>query len=213
MNNVIFHNRKDAGEKLGKALLKYKDKKDLVVLGIPRGGVELAYEVAKALNAKFSLIIVRKLPIPYNPEAGWGAIAEDGSTYYTEFKDEVSKEEQEEIIKAQSAELVRRVKVFRQGKKLLSLKNKTVIIVDDGLAIGSTVMAAIIMCKKQNPKKLIVAVPISGMQAKNLVEKHADEVVVLSVPPAFQAVAEGYEEWHDVTDEEALKFIKKTLRK
>lgn len=208
----MFIDRKDAGYKLSRELLKYKSK-DVVVLGVPRGGVEVAYEVAKELDAELSIIVSRKLPLPFNPEAGFGAIAEDGSIFIREDTyrwlpgDDVKK-----IIDEQEAEIERRIKVLRGGEPLLSIEGKTVILVDDGLAMGSTMRVSISMCKNRNAKRMIVAVPVSGEETARDIEGLVDELVVMEIPPYFQAVAQVYVNWHDVSDEEVMEILKKWQR-
>jgi putative phosphoribosyl transferase len=209
----MFIDRKDAGVKLAKALDRYKDK-DVLVLAIPRGGVEVAYEVAKYLDAEFSLLISRKLPIPYNPEAGFGAIAEDGSTYIvSDAKRWLSKEEIEKIKKDQIDEIKRRINILRQGNPLPKIKDRTVILIDDGLAMGSTMRAAIELCKNEKAMRIIVAVPVAGKDVKNEIGKLVDEIIVLEMPLFFNAVAQVYLNWHDVTDNEVIEILNRLKNK
>jgi putative phosphoribosyl transferase len=209
----MFIDRKDAGVKLAKALDRYKDK-DVLVLAIPRGGVEVAYEVAKYLDAEFSLLISRKLPIPYNPEAGFGAIAEDGSTYIvSDAKRWLSKEEIEKIKKDQIDEIKRRINILRQGNPLPKIKDRTVILIDDGLAMGSTMRAAIELCKNEKARRIIVAVPVAGKDVKDEIGKSVDEIIVLEMPVFFNAVAQVYLNWHDVTDNEVLGILNRLKNK
>ena len=209
----MFIDRKDAGVKLAKALDRYKDK-DVLVLAIPRGGVEVAYEVAKYLDAEFSLLISRKFPIPYNPEAGLGAIAEDGSTYIvSDAKRWLSKEEIEKIKKDQIDEIKRRINILRQGNPLPKIKDRTVILIDDGLAMGSTMRAAIELCKNEKAMRIIVAVPVAGKDVKNEIGKLVDEIIVLEMPLFFNAVAQVYLNWHDVTDNEVIEILNRLKNK
>lgn len=141
----MFDNRKDAGEKLGRALEKYRDK-GVLVLAIPKGGVEVGYEVTKYLNAEFSIIISRKLPFPDNPESGFGAVAEDGSMFIFDFaKDFFPPEMIDSILSEQRSEIERRIAVLRKGKPLPEIKGRTVILVDDGIAMGSTMRASLFL--------------------------------------------------------------------
>ena len=209
----MFIDRKDAGVKLAKTLDRYKDK-DILVLAIPRGGVEVAYEVAKYLNAELSLLISRKLPIPYNPEAGFGAIAEDGSIYIIPNANSwLSKEEIEKIKKDQIDEIKRRINILRQGKPLPEIKGRTVIIIDDGLAMGSTMRAAIELCKNKKARRIIVAVPVAGKDVKDEIGKSVDEIIVLEMPVFFNAVAQVYLNWHDVTDNEVIEILNRLKNK
>ena len=204
---MMFEDRKDAGKRLAKALTKYRNK-DVLILAIPRGGVEVAYKVAEYLNAELNLLVSRKLPFPSNKEAGFGAIAEDGSTFI--FKDAygwLSEEKIEEIKMEQIDEVRRRIEVLRQGKKLPEIKGRIVILIDDGLAMGSTMRAAIMLCKNKGAKKVVVAAPVSGEDIAREIEEIVDEIVILEKPVFFQAVAQVYKNWHDVTDSEVIEIL------
>ena len=205
----MFEDRKDAGKKLAKELARYKGK-SVLVLGIPRGGVEVAYEVAKYLDAELSILVSRKLPLPFNPEAGFGAIAEDGSTLIQ--KDTyswLSREEVEEIIREQKLEVDRRIKALRKAKLLPRIKGRTVILVDDGLAMGSTMKVSVNLCKNKEAGKIIVAVPVSGESTAREIGDMVDEIVVLEMPPFFQAVAQVYTNWRDVQDSEVIEILER----
>lgn len=205
----MFRDRKDAGQKLGLALQKYKGT-DTLVLAIPRGGVELGVEVAKALQCDLSLIICRKLPYPHNPESGFGAIAEDGSVYINQMAAATVPEyEIEQIIIEQSKEIERRIQTLRNGKPLPTIKDRTVILVDDGIAMGSTMHTAVALCRKQEAKKIIVAVPVAGTESIEKFSQMADEVIVLESPADFHAVAQVYANWYDVSDEEVMDLLQK----
>ncbi len=203
----MFEDRKDAGERLARALEKYKNKK-VLVLAIPRGGIEVGYEVAKYLNADLSILVSRKLPYPDNPEAGFGAIAEDESTFI--FEDAarwLSKETIDRIIKEQKQEIKRRIEVLRKGRPLPEITNRVVILVDDGIAMGSTMRAAIMLCKNKKVRKIIVAAPVSGRAVAEEIGKMVDEIVILEKPVFFQAVAQVYRNWCDVSDEEVIGIM------
>lgn len=205
----MFEDRKDAGEKLAKALVKYKDE-DVLILSIPRGGVEVGYQVAKYLNADFSLIVTRKLPFPDNPESGFGAVAEDGSTFvYKSYTYYLSEETINKIIREQKQEIERRIDVLRKGRPLLEVQNKTVILIDDGIAMGSTMSASIKLCKNRKAKKIVVAAPVSGEEMADKLGKMVDEVVILEKPRFFQAVAQVYRNWYDVPDQEVIEILEK----
>jgi len=212
----MFEDRKNAGEKLANALKKYlprrqagKNKK-VLVLAIPKGGVEVAYSVAKYLKADFSLLISRKLPFPDNPESGFGAIAEDGSVFINEEAARwISQKEIERIKKEQIEEISRRIEILRKGKPLPKISGRTVILIDDGLAMGSTMRAAITLCKKQEAKKIIVAAPVSSKDVAEEIGKLVDEIIVLEKPEFFHAVAQVYKNWYDVSDEEVIGIMRK----
>lgn len=204
---AMFENRKDAGKKLAGALEKYADENALV-LAIPRGGVEPALEVAAHLNAEFSLIISRKLPYPDNPEAGFGAVAEDGSAFIINGATGWLSAAEMDIIKnEQIQEIKRRIKVLRKGRPLPDIEGRTVILIDDGLAMGSTMRAALLMCRKHNPDKIIAAVPVAGRDVAKQMQSEVDKLIVLESPPFFRAVAQVYRNWYDVSDQEVLNLI------
>ncbi|WP_200763867.1 phosphoribosyltransferase [Nitrosophilus alvini] len=205
----MFKDRKDAGKKLAQALMKYRDEKP-IVLAIPRGGTEVGFEIAKALDADFSLIICRKLPFPYNPESGFGAVVEDGTVFINRAAAAgLDDEEINRIIEKQFQETKRRIEILRKGKPLPPLENRTVILVDDGIAMGSTMTAAVEMCKKRGARKIVVAVPVAGKRAIEFFRHFADEIIVLESPADFHAVAQVYLNWYDVSDKEVLEIMKK----
>lgn len=203
----MFDDRRDAGEQLARALADYRGK-DVVVLAIPRGGVEVGYQVARALDADFSLVIARKLPFPDNPEAGFGAIAEDGSAVIIEQAAYgLPRDTIERIVEFQRNEITRRIQVLRRGNSLPDLKDRTVILVDDGIAMGSTMRAAIKLCENQGARRIVAAVPVTGERVAREIGALVDEIVVLEKPPFFRAVAQVYRNWHDVSDREVLEIM------
>jgi predicted phosphoribosyltransferase len=204
----MFRDRKDAGEKLAQALEKYRDK-DTLVLAIPRGGVEVGYLVAEYLHANFSIIISRKLPFPDNPESGFGAIAEDGSTFiFADTKYWIPKPTINRVIEEQREEIKRRIAVLREGRPLPEVLNQVVILVDDGVARGATMKAAVMLLKNKKAKKIIVAAPVSGNEFVEEMSQEVDEVVILERPRFFQAVAQVYYNWYDVPDKEVIEMMK-----
>lgn len=205
----MFKDRTDAGKQLAQALENYRDE-NVLVLAIPRGGVEIGYQVAAHLNSELSLLISRKLPFPYNPEAGFGAVAEDGSTFINEYAAKGLSDELIESIKdEQIREIKRRIEVLRNGEPLPDMKDRTVILTDDGLAMGSTMNAAIKLCKNRSAGKIVVAVPVAGRGVVNRIGNFVDDIIVLDIPPFFQAVAQVYENWYDVSDNEVLEIMSK----
>jgi len=209
----MFENRSDAGRQLGRALDAYRDE-DVIVLAIPRGGVEVGYQVAQHLNAEFSMLIARKLPYPNQPEAGFGAVAEDGSTVILEDAARwVSDRQIERIVERQRQEIERRVEALREGQPLPDLAGRTVILVDDGIAMGSTMRASIGCCRHQGADKIVVAVPVAGQAVAEAIgegpDRLADEIVVLEQPEFFRAVAQVYERWYDVPDSEVRVIMER----
>ncbi len=204
----MFEDRSDAGQALAQALQAYATENPLV-LAIPRGGVEVGYEVAKALDTEFDLLIVRKLPLPYNPEAGFGAIAEDGSTFiFDRAARSIPEATRKQIAERQQQEIQRRIDVLRQNQALSEITGRTVILVDDGIAMGSTMRAALKMCRRQAAERVIVAVPVTGPRQVEEIGALVDALIVLKVPDNFRAVAQVYRHWRDVPDEVVLEIMK-----
>jgi len=205
----MFNDRKEAGQKLGKALEHYRGC-DGIILAIPKGGVKIGYYVAEHLDIPWSIIISRKLPFPDNPEAGFGAIAEDGSTFFiADFSKRLPLAVIQKVLEEQKRELKRRIDVLRDGKPLPEITGKLVILVDDGIAMGSTMQAAVRLCRNKNASKIVVAAPVAGPAAAAELAKAADEVVILEQPPFFHAVAEVYKNWYDVSDDEVVQILRK----
>lgn len=205
----MFKDRKDAALKLAEALEKYKDK-NAVVLGIPRGGAETAFYIALHLHAQLSLLVSRKLGHPGNPEYAFGAIAEDGSIYLSPFaKQELSEETINTVVEEQKKEIERRIKILRKGNSLPELKDKIVILADDGIATGATIFAAIEMCKKRKAGKIVIAAPVSGEDMEEKLAKKVDEVIILEKPDNFFAVSQAYENFYNLTDDDALGFMER----
>ncbi len=206
---MIFKDRKDAGRRLAEALMRYKEEHPLV-LAIPRGGTEVGYEVAKALDADFDLLIARKLSFPDNPESGFGAVAEDGSLYIIPYySDLMDPRLVEAIVESQKEEIVRRIRTLRGGRALTPVAGRTVIVVDDGIAMGSTMRAALAYCRHHGAEKIVVAAPVGIPRVEKEFQEIADDVVILSTPPYFRAVADAYERWYDVSDEEVLSIMRR----
>ncbi len=205
---MTFKDRSDAGHQVGLALKAYGDKGPLV-LGIPRGGVEVAYQAARLCNADFSILIVRKLPFPDNPEAGFGALAEDGSLYLIpDAERAIPRSVVENIVQAQRTEVRRRVEVLREGRKLPSLAGRNVVLVDDGIAMGSTTQAAVLCCRNLHAAHITVAAPVASPRAVDALYPVADRVIALHAPDAFRAVAAFYQNWYDVPDDEVIRILR-----
>ncbi len=197
----------------------------LIVLGIPRGGVVVGKELAEVLNSPLDVIITKKIGAPGNPELAIGAVGPfDGERSRTAQGEPVINEElatqagaDEKYLKAQisklKVEIKKREKEFRSGKAPLNLKDKVVIITDDGVATGATMMAAIELARQQNPKKIIVAVPVIAKDSLDKIEKLADEVVYLEAPSLFFAVGQFYQHFNQVTDEEVMDILNKQINK
>jgi predicted phosphoribosyltransferase len=204
LEKPLFRDRKDAAQQLALSLMEYKGKNALI-LGIPRGGVEIGYYIAKELEAELSVIITKKIPHPQHPEYGIGAICEEGTIYMNQ--DNVVPENiLSPIIKGLKEEIRRRVLLYRDGDPIPEMKDRVVIIVDDGIATGVTLIAAMLLCKKHKPSKIIVAVPVSGTSFIPEIRK-ADELVILYQPSYFLGVGQAYEDFSQLTDEKVLSFL------
>lgn len=209
---MIFKNRQEAGQQLAEKLTKYAKDKPIVV-ALPRGGVVLGYEVAKKLKAPLDILVARKIGAPLHPEFGIGAIAPNGifilnTDLIKSFG--ITESELKKVIKTQTKEMTRRVELYRQDLPLIDLKNRTVIVIDDGLATGVTTQAAILSIKQMSPKKIILAVPISPPDTANKFRKKVDEFLCLLEPAGFYAVGAYYEDFEQVTDDEVISLIRKS---
>jgi putative phosphoribosyl transferase len=205
----MFADRKDAALQLGKALEQYKNTNALV-LGIPRGGAETAFYVAIHLGTELSMLISRKLGHPENPEYAFGAIAEDGSIYLSPHaKAELSESTINSVVAEQKLEIQRRIKMLRKGKPLPDITGRTVILVDDGIATGATIFAAIELCKKQKAGKIVIAAPVSSPDVEKRFFNKADEIVILEKPEYYHAVSQVYESFHQLSDEDTVGFMER----
>ncbi len=210
--NYVFRDRVHAGELLASKLKPYVGK-DSIVLAIPSGGVPIGSTIAKELGLQMDLIIVRKLPIPYNTEAGFGSMSWNGEVKLNEKLVEqlqLSDPEIDSIIRDVKSELDKRMEIFRGNIPFPELKGKTAIIVDDGLASGYTLLAAISSVKRLSPARIIVAVPTASKNAVDLLALYVDEIFCLNIRETkIFAVADAYQEWHDLTQHEVLKLLGK----
>ncbi|MFZ2177179.1 MAG: phosphoribosyltransferase family protein [Rhodococcus sp. (in: high G+C Gram-positive bacteria)] len=206
-----FLDRRDAGRRLAEHLQAYRGE-NTVILGLPRGGVPVAYEVARALEAPMDVIVVRKLGVPYQPELAFGAIGEDGAKA---INDEivrtahVSAEELTMVEQAQRAELQRRVVRFRQERPRISLTGRTAIIVDDGMATGATARAGCQVARAQGAERVVMAVPVASREAADILTDVADEVICLETPAFFYAVGQWYQDFGQTSDDEVCDLLRR----
>ena len=203
----MFQDRSDAGKKLAEALIAYRGH-DVVVYALPRGGVVLGVEVARTLKAPLDLIVVRKIGHPLQPEYAIGAVAEDG--YLLVNPDEIAGLDRLWFDRAAGAELEearRRRKVFLQGRGPIAVKQKIAIIVDDGLATGLTMFAAIHEIRKRHPQKLVVAVPVAAYETAEKLRSVVDDLVVLHIPQWMGAIGAFYERFDQVSDDEVVALM------
>jgi putative phosphoribosyl transferase len=207
---TLFADRVDAGKRLAQALKAHVGK-DAVVLAIPRGGVVVGYEVAKALVLSLDVIIPRKIGAPNNPELAIGAMTEDGTILLDgRLVDylSVSQEYIEEESEAQKAEIHRRLRLYRGNIPYPSLKGREVILIDDGIATGSTMKAALASVRKRGAKSVIIAIPVGPPSTIRELEKEADRVVCLHAPEAFYAIGQFYGDFTQTQDEEVIRLLK-----
>ena len=208
---MIFKNRLEAGQKLAEKLIKYKDQKNILVIGLPRGGLILAQEIAKKINSSLDIVVPRKIGAPNNPEFAIGAITEEGEPFLNEdiidyYK--ISKEYIVQEIAQEKKEAQRRLKVYRGEKEAISYKDKIIILVDDGIATGSTMLAALAFLKKKKVKKIIVAVPVLAKDTIKIIKKEAEELIYLEAPLLFGAIGAFYREFTQTTDQEVIEIMK-----
>jgi len=208
---AIFENRQDAGRQLTEKLSGYNEQ-PVIVLAIPNGGVPVALEVALALDADLDLVISRKIPIPLNPEAGFGAIADDGTIILNEEvvkRIGLTRQQIDYEASRVRAEIKQRSMLYRGDRPLGSVRGRTVIIIDDGLASGFTMMAAVESVRHRRPKEIVVAVPCASASAVKQLERVADKVVTVTTGfmPRF-AVADFYRQWYDLSDDEVIRYLR-----
>jgi putative phosphoribosyl transferase len=207
----VFRDRFQAGTLLADKLREYYREKNVIVLAIPAGGVPVGYMVAKELAVPLDVVVVRKAQIPWNTEAGFGAVTWDGETVLNEPLVEqlgLTREEIEESISKTKRNIQERLRKFRGDKPLPQLRDKVIIFVDDGLASGFTMLATARSARKRRPKKIVVAVPTASLGAVELLMSEVDEIVCLNIRSGLSfAVADAYENWYDLTDEEVLKIL------
>ncbi|MGD1074732.1 MAG: phosphoribosyltransferase [Thermodesulfovibrionales bacterium] len=209
----MFKDRRDAGLQLAEKLRHYKSRKGVLVLALPRGGAVTALEIARAIGAPFDVLIVRKLGFPGQQELAIGAISETGAVVLNQrvlAYGDISKKYIEEEISAQKDEIARRLNLYRGGKRLENLQGKTVILVDDGVATGATMKAAIVTIKQETIERLVVAIPVAPIETADELRAMTDEFVCLYTPPDFMAVGNYYGDFTQVTDDEVAEILKET---
>lgn len=208
---MIFKDRQDAGIQLAKSLIKYKNQPNTIVIGLPRGGVVVAYEVAKTLNLPLDITCPRKISAPSNPEFAIGAITETGQGIFNERviqQLQISQTYLNEAVENEKAEAQKRLKKFRGNMIPRNFKDKVAIIIDDGLATGSTMKAAILSMHASGTAQIIVGIPVSPPDTLNEIRSMVDNVVCLDTPPFFQAVGQFYQSFDQTSDSEVIELLK-----
>ena len=207
---MLFESRKEAGLILAKELFKYQNDKNSLVLGLPRGGVVVAAEVANLLHLPLDVILSRKLPYPPQPELAVGAVAEHGAVFINEeFQEAVRRDSiwLEELVREQRAVLQKRANLYRPHRHARDLQGKTVILVDDGIATGATMKVAIQATRAAGAAKVVVAIPVAAPSSIRELETEANEVICLDTPEYFYAVGQAYQSFDQVTDEEMISIL------
>jgi len=205
-----FLDRADAGRQLAKTLTAYGGRSDVVVLGLPRGGVPVAFEVARELRAPLDVFLVRKLGVPGHPELAMGAIAEGGVEVLNDelIRDlGIPQKMVQEVAVRERMELDRRDTLYRGGRRLPAVRGRIVILVDDGLATGSTMQAAVTALRRLEPARIVVAAPVGAHETCDRLGQFANEVLCLIAPQQFQAVGLWYDEFAQTTDDEVKQLL------
>jgi len=212
---MLFQDRTEAGRILAHRLAAYANYPDAMVLALPRGGVPVAFEVAEALRLPLDIFVVRKLGLPGHEEFAMGAIASGGARVLDQDlirQLSLSNEIIEHIVAREQRELERRERIYRGQRPMLDVRDHIVIIVDDGLATGSSMRAAIAAFRQKRPAKLIVAVPVGARVTCSELEALADEVICLETPENFSAVGLWYKDFSQVTDEEVIDLLERNRK-
>lgn len=213
---IKFFNRRDAGQQLAAKLELYINRADVIVLGIPRGGIVVADQVALKLKAPLDVFVTRKIGAPFNPELALGAVASDGTMFLDQaliHQLHIPQKLVEHQRDKQVREIQRRVEMYRRGKAPLALENRIVILVDDGIATGATTLAALRALKHQNPARVMLAVPVAPRQVIQQLRVECDELVLLDTPEPFVAVGNFYEDFGQVTDDEVIQILNRVSQK
>jgi predicted phosphoribosyltransferase len=212
--NRLFSDRHDAGRRLAGQLGRFVDRSDAIVLSLPRGGVPVGYEVAKAIHAPLDVFLVRKLGTPGHEELAMGALASGGLRVMNRRVVEglgISDAVIAAVVEREKRELARRETAYRRGRPPLEMSGRIVILVDDGLATGATMMAAADAVRQRGPEEVVVAVPVASQEAAAGLIGHADEVICLWTPHLFEAVGQFYLDFAQTTDEEVRELLEKAV--
>lgn len=206
----MFKNREESGELLAQELAAFRNDPDGILLALPRGGVAVAYQLSLALHLPLDVLITRKIGAPGNPEYALGAVSETGAVYWNqEALSGLSLTDRDlaAAVQIQQKEVARRVALYRQGRPFPSLKDRTVIIVDDGLATGATFFASVATVRQAHPRRIIGAIPVGPRSTIQEARSLVDQLVVLRVPEPFFAVGNFYRDFEQVEDREVLQYL------
>lgn len=212
---MIFRDREEAGEQLASRLSKYANRDDVFVLGVPRGGVPIAFKIATALNLPLDVFVLRKLGVPGHEEFAFGAIGSGGVRVLDQPVVEylgLSNLLIDRVTRTERAELARREEIYRGGRPQLVVKGKTVILVDDGIATGSSLLAGAHALRQSQPAAIVIAAPVAPQTAVNRLKGEVDDVVCVAVPEIFYGVGQFYEDFSQVADEEVIELLATAAR-
>ncbi|MBI1860533.1 MAG: phosphoribosyltransferase [Deltaproteobacteria bacterium] len=210
-----FEDRREGGQRLAENLKEYAHRSDAIILALPRGGVLVAQEVAEALGLPFDVFVVRKIGVPGHPELAMGAVASHDVQYLNEeiISDlDISLNQVERVIRQEREELERREKLYRRGRPPVDLKGKVAILVDDGLATGASMLAAVQAVRSQSPKEIIAAVPVIAASSIPTIQQEVDRLVFVLAPSDFYAVGRWYSEFDQTSDAQVGEALKKRVR-
>lgn len=205
-----FRDRREAGRALAEQLTSYRDRDDVLVFGLARGGVPVAWEIAAALHAPLDVFLVRKLGVPHWSELAMGALASGGGVVMNDdvvSSLQISDEQVREVIESETTELARREREYRGSRAMADPRGKVVILVDDGIATGASMLAAVRAVRAAGPKSVVVAVPVGPRSTCGELSLEADEVVCVTMPPGFEAVGQVYADFHQVSDDEVRETL------
>jgi predicted phosphoribosyltransferase len=205
-----FRDRREAGRTLAEGLASYRDQGGVLVLGLARGGVPVAWEIAAALHAPMDVFLVRKLGVPRWSELAMGALASGGGLVMNDnviSSLQVTDEQVREVIAIETAELNRREQAYRGGRSMADPRGKIVILADDGIATGASMLAAVRALRAAEPQSIVVAVPVGPPSTCRELAQEADDLVCATMPPGFEAVGQVYEDFHQVSDDEVRELL------
>ena len=206
----VFRDRREAGDVLAQKLASYRDRNDVLVLGLARGGVPVGWPVAHALGAPLDVFLVRKLGVPQWQELAMGALASGGGVVINDSLVRslgISDDQVQDAIERETDELHRRERAYRGDRPPVDMANKTVILVDDGIATGASMLAAVRAVRADAPSAVVVAVPVGPPSTCRELAAEADDVVCATMPPGFEAVGQVYEDFHQVSDDEVRELL------
>ncbi|TFV60759.1 phosphoribosyltransferase [Mycobacterium sp. PS03-16] len=205
-----FRDRREAGQVLAGELTDYRDRADVVVLGLARGGVPVGWEVAHALRAPLDVFLVRKLGVPQWPELAMGAIASGGAVVVNDrlvANLKISEDDLKQVVDRETVELTRRETAYRRGRSALPVTGATVVLTDDGIATGASMLVAVRAVRELAPARVVVAVPVGPQSACRTLAEEADAVVCATMPPRFEAVGQVFADFHQVSDDEVRDLL------